>query len=72
MPPRFPHGLKHNPIIMNNAEKSVLAMLGLSMGTGLYLLATSPLYTKEKKDNEKEEQKNETEDEKKKNYWFDV
>ena len=68
MPPRFPHGLKHNPIHMNAAEKSVLAMLGLSMGAGLFLLATSPLYAK---DNAKDEEKG-TKDEQKKNYWFEV
>lgn len=68
MPPRFPHGLKKNPIHMNWAEKTVFALLGLSMGAGLFNLATSPLYAKDSDKNEKKE----TEDGKKKNYSFSV
>jgi hypothetical protein len=44
MPPRFPHGLKKNPIHMNHSEKAVFAMLGTSILAGLLHLATSPLY----------------------------
>ena len=68
MPPRYPHGLKKNPIIMNWAEKSVFAILGLSIGAGLLNLATSPLYVKESDKDEKKE----PEDGKKKDYSFSV
>jgi hypothetical protein len=47
MPPRFPHGLKKNPIHMNFSEKTVFAMLGTSVAAGLFTLATSPLWSKE-------------------------
>lgn len=68
MPPRFPHGLKKNPIHMSLSEKGVFAMLGLSIGAGLFNLATSPLYVK---DSDKDEKK-ETDDGKKKDYSFAV
>ena len=53
---------------MNWAEKSVFAILGLSIGAGLLNLATSPLYVK---DSDKD-QKKEPEDGKKKDYSFSV
>ena len=60
MPPKFPHGLKHNPIIMNTAEKTVFAMLGVSITAGLFMLATSPLYEKAKKSDGEDDTKEKT------------
>ena len=42
MPPRFPHGLKKNPLIMSSFEKMVFGILTLSIGTGMFQIVTSP------------------------------
>ncbi len=47
MPPRFPHGLKRNPIHMSTSEKAVFAMLGTSVVAGILHLAASPFWAKQ-------------------------
>lgn len=49
MPPRYPHGLKKNPLIMSSFEKMVFGILTLSIGTGMFQIVTSPWSEKQPK-----------------------
>jgi hypothetical protein len=42
MPPKFPHGLKKDPLKMSRAEFAIFGALAGSIGLGIYQLVTSP------------------------------
>lgn len=42
MPPRFPNGLKRDPMIMSLPEKVIFGALSFSVGMGLFQLIKSP------------------------------